>query len=148
MTNDQKLAAAGKPLFDSGARLTGRLASLRCSGNLHVRIVDYGRREVRRFGGRPAIVTPASGRTTTTFKAVWASGSLSGYVFDVEVRYQKAGSKQWSAWTAMATGTTAPLGTATPTSGAGTYAIHARLRNAATGKASGWSPDVLVTVAP
>ena len=149
VTNDQKLAAAGKPLFDSGARLTGRYGYAFVAAGTYT----YGSSTTgdAKFAGSvavPVIVTPASGRTTTTFKAVWASGTLSGYVFDVEVRYQKAGSKQWSAWTAMATGTTAPLGTATPTSGAGTYAIHARLRNADTGKASGWSPDVLVTVAP
>jgi hypothetical protein len=148
VTNDQKLATGGKPLFDSGARTTGQFNyTFVAAGTYTYRSTSAGDGKFAGSVAVPVMVTPSSGSTTTTFNVVWASASLSGYVFDVQVRFQKAGSKQWSAWTSMATGTTARSGTLTPTS-AGTYAIRALLRNPSSGKASGWSPTVPVSVVP
>jgi plastocyanin len=149
VTNDQKLGAGGKPLFDSGARTTGQFDyAFVAAGTYTYRSTAAGDSKFAGSVAVPVVVTPSSGNTTTTFTVLWATANPPGYVFDVQIQFQKAGSKQWSAWRPFATGTTTRSGSLTATSGAGTYAIRARLHYATTGKASGWSPTVLVSIAP
>ena len=147
VTNDQKIAAGGKPLFDSGARISGKFGYTFVAAGTYTYVSSAA--GDGRFSGSvavPVLVNPSAGGLTTPLTVVWASSSLGGYVFDVEVRFQKAGSKQWSGWTALRSGTTTTNLTTLPTSGAGTYAVHARLRNASTGKTSGWSPEVVTVI--
>jgi hypothetical protein len=90
------------------------------------------------------VATPASGGTTTAFTIKWASAApASGDVHDVQV--QRPGATTYAAWR---TGTTSPSASFVPDAGAGTYKFRARLRDAASGKAIGWSAGKAVTVSP
>jgi mannan endo-1,4-beta-mannosidase len=94
----------------------------------------------------PVLATPASGRTTATFSVIWSTRTLSGYVFDVQYRFRPAGTQGWKNWTSWKTGLATTSATFVPSQGPGTYAFHARLRNSATGKSSGYSPDGTIAV--
>lgn len=148
VSNDQKLGPAGKPLFDSGALQAGRHGYVFAAAGTYIyRSTVSGDGKFAGSVAVPVVVSPASGKTTTRFTLIWASRTISGYVFDIEIRYLKTGSKVWSPWAAFKTGTTAVTGTTTTNLAAGRYEVHARLRNLASGKASGWSPAMSAPVA-
>jgi hypothetical protein len=67
-------------------------------------------------------------------------------LFDVQYRFRPAGTTGWKNWASWKTGLTTTSATFVPNQGSGTYAFHARLRNASTGKSSGYSPDGTITV--
>ena len=93
----------------------------------------------------PIKVAPSAGTTATTFTITWSSAPISGYVFDVQSRFEKAGTTKWTAWKAWQTGASAAGGSFVPTLGAGTYDFISRIRNVSTGSVSGWSPDATVS---
>jgi hypothetical protein len=98
--------------------------------------------------GVPVVVSPASGPAGTTFSLRWASAAMSGYVFDVEIRSLRSGAKSWTPWTTFRTGTTTTSGVVGAGLASGTYEVHARLRNVASGRASDWSPSTSLVVGP
>ena len=96
----------------------------------------------------PIEVTPATGTGSTSFTVQWATDSQAGYVFDVRYRFKKAagpGADKSFAWTAWRTGSPGPSDAFTSTS-KGTYTFEARIRNLATGNASGWSPEASISI--
>src|SRR5207247_7897374 len=94
----------------------------------------------------PAQFTPAAGGTTTRFTVIWASTRPSGYVFDLRYRFKPAGSTGWKNWATWKNGVSTISSGFVPNQGAGTYTFRARLRNQSTGRASDYSPDVMVSV--
>jgi hypothetical protein len=81
--------------------------------------------------------------TTSAFAVAWAGAAPpAGYVHDVQVLRPGA-----TAYADLAHGTTLTALTFTADAGPGPYGFRARLRNAATGKASGWSGTKTVTAA-
>jgi plastocyanin len=147
-TDNLKLGPAKAPLFNSGVIATGRYGTaFRAAGTYTYGSTVKG--DPGSFAGSVAVplkVSPTTGGTTTSFTVTWSSAMQTGYVSDVQYRFLKAGGKSWSPLKAWKVGAIATIGAFTPTSGAGTYAFSARLRNTASGMASLWSPEVAITV--
>ena len=143
------LGVSGRPLFDSGSKTSGSF------GYSFLAAGSYGYKStvkpdaVNAFAGVigvPAVASPTTGGTSTSFEVTWARNLNSGYVEDVQYRFKPAGSSTWKSWTTWKKGVTTLSSSFTPTQGKGTYAFEARLRNSSTGKATGYSPNVLITV--
>jgi hypothetical protein len=83
----------------------------------------------------PLTVTPKSGGVTTQFTVTWSSAPVAGYVWDVQIL--RPGSTQWESWKAGVSTTTAKF---TPDAGTGQYKFRARMKNASSGKMSGFCP--------
>jgi plastocyanin len=147
-TDNLKLGAAKAPLFNSGPLITGRYGYVfRAAGTYTYSSTVKG--DPGAFAGSigvPVRVTPTSGATTTLFTVTWSSSALPGYVFDVQYRFMKAGTKSWSGSKPWQTGVSTTSAGFVPPSGKGSYAFSARLRNATTGMASLWSPEVVIVV--
>jgi plastocyanin len=94
----------------------------------------------------PLKVSPSAGTSATPFTITWSSAPISGYVFDVQTRFEKAGTTKWTVWKAWQTGASAASMSFLPTLGAGSYDFVSRVRNASTGAVSGWSAEATVTV--
>jgi uncharacterized repeat protein (TIGR01451 family) len=130
----------GLGLFDSGARTKGATFafSFKAAGT-YTYICT-----IHLFTGTiqiPPTVSPATGPQGSAFTVTWSSGAPpSGDVFDIQVMVPGGSFADWK------TGQTATSGTYTPSSGPGTYSFRARLRNATTQKATGYSPGVAITV--
>ena len=149
VTDNLKLGPAKSALFKSGPRQSGVLRDRELSGRDCRRTDSTVKGDPGSFSGSVAVPMKASSTTgspTTQFTLTWSSSSASGYVFDVRYRFTRAGTKKWSAFTTWRSGTTALSGAFTPTSGSGTYEFTARLRNAGSGMAALWSPEMLLTV--
>lgn len=131
-----------RPLFDSGVIVAGRFGrAFDAAGTYGYRSTVKG--DPPALSGQIAVpvqVAPAVGARTSTFTVRWSTRSLSGFVFDVRYRFQKAGSTKWSDWVDWKTAQTSPTAGFVPPKGAGTYELQASLRNAATGRRSDWSP--------
>jgi uncharacterized repeat protein (TIGR01451 family) len=95
-------------------------------------------------------VSPSSGSTSMIFTVTWASANPpSGDVFDARVAYCSVTpcSPSYRSWHTGVTTTSGFFGSGDPAwHGAGTYFLQARLRNSASGKASGWSDAKKITV--
>ena len=81
----------------------------------------------------PITVKPKQGPLGDSFKITWASGTLSGYVFDV----QRKGPSD-ATYKAFKTGVTTRSAMFTP-GRRGTFRFRARLRRSSNGATSGWS---------
>jgi mannan endo-1,4-beta-mannosidase len=147
-TDNLKLGPAKAPLFNSGAKTSGRYGYVfRAAGTYTYGSTVKG--DPGSFAGSigvPVRISPTTGGTTTSFTVTWSSASLSGYVFDVQYRFMKQGGKSWSSYRTWQNGTSATTALFSPLSGAGTYAFSARLRNASSGLASLWSPETTILV--
>ncbi len=148
VTENLKLGPAKSPLFNSGALTSGRYGYLIRAAATYT----YGstvKGDPGSFAGTVAVpvgISPTSGGTATSFTVTWSSAAMTGYVFDVQYRFMKAGSKTWSplkSWKASVATTSA---TFSPSSGKGTYAFSARLRNSSTGLNALWSPEATLIV--
>jgi hypothetical protein len=90
----------------------------------------------------PLLATPSSGTPATAFSLTWASAAPTGtHVFDVQIEPPGA-----TRYTAFLTGTTVTGTSFTPSAGTGTYRFRARLRDAHTGAATGYSAGTAITV--
>jgi plastocyanin len=87
----------------------------------------------------PILVSPSSGSTSTTFTITLASGSQTGFTFDIQ---RKVGANAWTTWK---TGVTSLSVTFKPTS-TGTYRFRSRLHKTSNGATSGYSPAMAITV--
>ena len=150
-TDNLKLGPAKGPLFTSGSLTTGgRYGSVfRAAGTYTYSSTVKG--DPGSFTGSIAVpvrINPTGGSTATSFAVTWSSATISAYVFDVQYRFMKAGSKNWSPLKSWKSGVALTSGAFVPPSGAGTYAFSARLRNSSTGLASGWSPEATIVVTP
>jgi hypothetical protein len=148
VTENLKLGPAKSPVFNSGALTSGRYGYVFRAAATYT----YGstvKGDPGSFAGSVAVpvrVSPASGGTATAFTVTWASSAMPGYVFDVQYRFMKAGSKSWSALKSWKAGVTPTSATFNPSSGKGTYAFSARIRNSGTGMNAQWSPETTVVV--
>jgi uncharacterized delta-60 repeat protein len=147
-TDNLKLGAAKTPLFDSGAVVSGRYGSGFSAAGTYTYSSSV-KADRGGFTGSIAVplqINPTSGGTATGFTVTWSSSSLSGYVFDVQYRFKRAGAKSWGSLKTWQNGASTTTGVFTPPSGVGTYAFSARLRNVTTGMASLWSPETSIPV--
>lgn len=146
VTESGGLGPSKTPLFASAALVSGRFGwAFRAAGTYaYGSTVKGDPPGLSGHIGVPVVLSPASGATTTTFTVRWATSAMTGYVFDVRYRFQKAGTKGWTGWVNWLSGQTAPSADFIPGKGHGTYSFDARLRNAATGKASDWSPETMI----
>ena len=78
-----------------------------------------------------------------TIRVSWAVDVPTPLMVDVQVRRPGA-----SSWGSFRGGTIETTGFFTADAGSGSYAFRSRLRDPASGAASGWSPPVVVAVAP
>jgi plastocyanin len=143
-TDAAGLGASGKPMFDSGAKKSGSYAfQFVAAGSYGYKSTVKGDTITGTINVAPVISRPGS-----NYVVIWSAGKLTGYVFDVQYRFKKSGSTKWGSWISWQSGTRNPDATFVPppTNGAGSYSFHAHLRNASTGKSSGDSPDVTLTV--
>jgi mannan endo-1,4-beta-mannosidase len=147
-TDTLKLGAAKAPLFTSGTLINGRYGYvLRAAATYSYGSTVKG--DPGSFAGSVAVpvrINPVTGGTTATFTITWSSATMAGYVFDVQYRFMKSGSKTWSPLKSWQSGTSLATGAFRPPSGTGTYAFSARLRNATTGLAALWSPETSIVV--
>jgi plastocyanin len=148
VTDNLKLGPAKAALFNSGPLTSGRYGYIfRAAGTYTYGSTVKG--DPGSFAGSigvPVRVSPTSGGTTTTFTITWSSVAMPGYVFDVQYRFMKAGTKSWSGYKSWQTGVSPTNANFIQTLGKGSYAFSARLRNATTGMASLWSPEAAIVI--
>jgi len=148
VTENLKLGPDKAPLFGSGVLTSGRYGYLFQAAGTYT----YGstvKGDPGSFVGSIAVpvrISPVSGGTATSFTVTWSASTLSGYVFDVQYRFMRAGAKSWSPYKLWQNGASAASGVFSPPSGAGTYAFSARLRSSTTAMASLWSPETSIAV--
>lgn len=148
VTENLKLGPAKAPLFTSGVVSSGRYGYVFRAAATYT----YGstvKGDPGSFAGTvgvPIRVSPTNGGTTTSYTVTWSSATLTGYVFDVQYRFMKAGAKTWSPLKAWQTGTSSANAPFSPPSGAGTYAFSARFRNSSTAINALWSPETSIIV--
>jgi hypothetical protein len=148
VTDASRLGTAAKPaLFNSGPLVTGRFGYVfRAAGTyLYGSLAPRDPSSMTGAVEVPVVASPVSGTTNTTFTVLWSAATITGYVFDISYRFQRAGTTTWTEWRWQA-GQTATSARFAPNRGAGTYALIARLRNGATGNASLWSPETRIIV--
>jgi plastocyanin len=142
VTDSAGLGAAGKPLFDSGVKTGGSFAyQLPAAGTYAYKSTAKGDSFTGAIAVAPVISHPGS-----SYVVIWAAGRTSGYLFNVKYRFKPTGSSKWGSWTTWQNGTPNPNATFVPPKTGGTYDFQASLRNAGTGKLSGYSPDALLTI--
>lgn len=147
-TENLKLGPAKAPLFNSGVLTSGRYGYLFRAAATYT----YGstvKGDPGSFAGSVAVpvgINPTSGAPATSFTITWSSATLTGYVFDVQYRFMKAGTKTWSPLKVWKTGVTSTTATFSPSTGGGTYAFSARIRNSSTGINAQWSPEATFIV--
>jgi streptogramin lyase len=127
--------ASGMGLFDSGPRriVSSFSYAFTAAGSYPYR--DPTAPALTGSISVPVVASPASGSTSTPFAITWATRTAAtGFVYDVQVK--RPGSTSYVDWRK---GTTAPSASFSPDAGHGSYSFRARLRNLASGKASGWS---------
>lgn len=148
VTENLKLGPAKSPVFNSGPLVSGRYGYVfRAAGTYTYRSTVKG--DAGGFAGAVAVpvrISPTTGGMSTSYTVTWSSSTLTGYVFDVQYRFMKAGSKAWSPLKAWKTGVTAATATFSRSSGGGTYAFSARFRNSSTGINALWSPEATFIV--
>jgi TolB protein len=134
---------SGMGLFDSGARAPGSTYSMTfiAAGTYPYRCTVQPAMVLGSIGV-PVLVSPTSGSKSTVFTVTWSSAPApAGDVFDVQIK--RPGASSFVTWK---TGQAAQSGSFKPDAGSGTYSFRSRLRNAATGKGSQYSPPQSVTV--
>jgi plastocyanin len=149
VTDTIKLGPTNKPWFDSGPRSSGMFGfAFVASGTFRYGSTVSGDGKLAGSVAVPVSLNATSIRVSGSVTAAWATRTMPGFAFDVEVRFKKANAKQWGSWESYRKATTTLTGAIAGDRGAGSYAVHARLRNTATGATGEWSPDVVVVVVP
>lgn len=133
--------ASGMRLFDSGDRAPGSSFTFVFENAGSYPIIDTVTSSRYRLGV-PTRAVPASGDLSTTFTIRWSSEDPSpGFVVDVQIK--RPGDASFQDWLSDQLVREVSF---TADAGAGTYSFRARLRNTATGGASGYSPPASITV--
>jgi hypothetical protein len=132
--------ASGLDLFDSGTLVGGSTFSFRFPAAGTFTVADEATGGAQTVGIRPdSWARPRLG--PTAMKVAWAAAPPSGLVVDVQMRPPGSGE-----FGPLLDGRTDASAYVTADAGPGTYAFRARLRDPATGAASGWSPPMRVSV--
>jgi plastocyanin len=148
VTEQDHLGPSGAPLFRSGKKKKGTFTAgpFDAAGTYRYHSTVTG--DGTTFTGTlafPVQTVPASGPQASSFAVIWATRPISGYVFDVRVRFKRPAALKWRSWVTIENGVTSTNTRFTPNLGAGFYDFTARLRNTSTGHASHWSPEVVIT---
>ena len=135
--------SSGTALFNSGSKAAGTTwtLTLGAAGNFAYKCnLHSGMTGTVRV---PISVSPATGTTATTFTVTWAvpGAPPAGLVYDVQIR--RPGQ---SAYGPFRSNTTLSSVTWVPNSGPGTYRFRARVKRTSTGKFTGWSVNMPITV--
>jgi plastocyanin len=146
VTDSAGLGAGGAPWFDSGLKSSGSCRFNFPAAGIFTYKSTAKSDAITGSVQVPVVVSPTSGRAGTTFTVSWSTRALTGYVFNVQYRFRPAGTTGWKNWTSWKNAVTATSATFSPSQGAGTYAFHAQLRNAATGRTTAYSPDAIISV--
>lgn len=141
VTDAAGLGASGTALFDSGAKTSGGYGfAFPAAGAYSYKSSAKG--DTMTGSVQVPVLVSHPGNS---YVVIWAAGKLPGYVFDVQYRFKPVGQTKYGGWVTWRSGTPNPDATFDQTA-AGTYSIHARMRNAATGKYSGDSPEATITI--
>jgi plastocyanin len=133
--------ASGMGLFDSGDRAPGTSYTFAFDAAGSYPVLDVATSAHYRLSV-PTQAAPPSGHLDTPFQITWSAGvPLPGYVFDVQIK--RPGDASFQDWLSDQQEREVPF---TADVGTGTYSFRARLRNTATGDASGYSPPASITV--
>jgi plastocyanin len=140
------------PFFDSKSRGPGWVFSSRFAG--------AGRFAYRsKVSGDPTTMTGAVdvpvrvsatiGTVSTAINVRWMSATMRGYRSDVQLRFMPPLGTYgpWTDWRVNQIGASAKF-SASGASGPGVYQFRARLENAGSGRSSGWSRPVTISIAP
>jgi hypothetical protein len=127
-------------LFDSGFRAAGTSFTFAFLGAGSYNAGDSVTNDRMLVKVAPT-AAPSVGGISTQFTITWATAPVAGFLFDVQIK--RPGSTSWADWK---TGVTSLSATFTPDAGIGQYSFRARIRNASTGRACGYSPGVSITV--
>jgi endoglucanase len=146
VTDSVGLGSAGSPWFDSGVKNSGGYRFAFSAAGTFSYKSTAKKDPISGAVLVPVVVTPAQGRTATSFSVIWSTRALSGYGFDVQYRFKPADSKKWTNWTNWKSGVATTSATYVPGQGPGTYAFRALLRNSSTGRTSAYSPDSSISV--
>jgi plastocyanin len=137
--NTHNHSATGSPqlsLFDTGFRAPGtsrRVDRFVAAGTYTYVCAEVGHPAMTGTIQVPLTVKPKQGPLGDSFKIIWASDTLSKFVFDVQRK--RPGDASFQPWK---TGVTKRSATFTPNA-TGTYRFRARLRRVSNGATSGWS---------
>lgn len=147
-TDSIGLGSGGAPLFDSGSRGHGESYEFlfQAAGNYPYASTLQEPKAMTGSIKVPMVASPVSGQTTTDFTMSWASTTLSGFRFSVQLRFKAQGSTTWSKWAAFGAPQTEPSATFTPDRGPGTYQFRSGLQNVGTGRISLFSSPISITV--
>jgi arylsulfatase A-like enzyme/plastocyanin len=135
------LGAQETPMFDSGPRDPGARFSYAfvAAGRYPYRSDQGESPAMVGFIRVPVVVAPETGTSSTAFAVRWATSTMAGRDYEVQVRFRRAGKLTPGPWRSFA-GPTRNLSKAfTPDRGAGKYQFRARVRNVGTGRTSAWS---------
>ena len=149
VTDARGLGASGAPLFDSGPRSAGATFDVvfAAAGRYPYTSMLPSPSNMTGTVDVPVTATPSSGSTSSTFTVRWASSTMPGYRYMPEYRYRSAPASTWSSWSDIGAKQTEELGTTfVADRGAGKYQFRSKLRNAATGVTSQFSPPTSVLV--
>ena len=141
------LGAGESPSFDSGALADrGSYALRRQTAGSYKYVSDQS--ESPAMSGLIDVLPTASkthGDTSTSFRLVWATRRPGGCTFDVLVAHRPPGG-QYGAYKPFLRATTATSTDFVANHGRGQYAFVARLVRTSTGRASGYSGALVITV--
>jgi CSLREA domain-containing protein len=145
------LGSKAAPLFSSGARKHGSTysATFAAAGSYAYKSTVKGDpSSMKGTVNVPVAVSQPSGAPDTSIQVSWATAAVYGFKFDVQYRYRAPGASTFSAWKSW-TLTTSPSKAFVASSlyGAGDYEFRSALKNASSGRESGWSPAAPVTIA-
>lgn len=146
VTEVSGLGPGGKPLFDSGVHATATFSFVfDAAGTYPYKSTVAGDTALSGTVAVPVVADLVAAPTASPVSVSWATRAPVGYVFDIQYRFRPAHQTGWKGWIDWKTSTTSTHALFTATQGAGTYAVHSRLRNVSTKRASAYSPDVTIT---
>jgi plastocyanin len=151
VTETKKIGSGTTPLFNSGPKSPGTTFSfpLAAAATYNYRSTVTG--DPSAMSGVvkvPVKVSATTGGVSTQITVTWAaSAAAPGFRSDVQVRHKPVGGSYgpWTEWRSDQTGASAAF-SANAQNGTGDYQFRARLENAGTLKASGWSSLVTVKI--
>jgi plastocyanin len=149
VTDKIGLANRGGPLFNSGNRSPGSTYAYTFPAAGRYTYRSFAPRDRATMTGVVSVPVTVSSDTAGPSDPVtvtWATSRPTGFRFDVQYRYKTA-TGSYSSWKSWRTNTLMTSSSFTSAlRGLGDYQFRSRLENISTGRQSGWSDPVTVTV--
>jgi len=134
----QLVDSSGLGLFDSGSRASGSSFQFAFNSAGGYRVSDSVTGAIASVG--VPVQLPAKGKPNKSLLVTWgAAPPMAGLVIDVQIQLPGQAFEDWMVGQTKTAANYVPPAT-------GDYAFRARLRNAASGVSSNWSPPVVVVV--